>query len=312
MDLLHEALQRLGAERIVRTSEGYEALCPFCHATGKRTFRIAFKSTKRGKNRGRPGAWKCHKPSCQAAEGGYIHDLVMKAFRLDWHGACALVERRGMAHHLSEGVGEEYEEEEIDESRVYPYIGKPCPYLTETRGLEQQDLDYFRIGYNERQDLVVIPNYSVENELVGLTTRHARPKGMYIHSEFKKSHHLYGLCEAVRDGLTQAALTEGHLDAPGLRPHVEEDIACVSQLGSSLSAEQAALLVKHGFEEVILVYDNDAAGFMATLAGIDQLRNAGLVDIHVALYNAADPGSLSVSHGEITDIITSSRWLSSV
>lgn len=299
-DFIYDCLRRIGAHDIRPTSEGFEAVCPYhSSSSGKRSFRVALESSKRG-TAGKPGAWKCHHAACEASRGGYLPALVMRAYRVSWEEAKQIAAQHG---DFSTRRAPEEIEDRPEPSQLYPYVGVECPYLLE-RGFAQEDLDRHEIGYNAMKNEVVIPTFDTSGQLVGLTTRPAQPKGRYNHSKFKKSEHVWGL-HLHRRG-EPITITEGQLDPIGLRPHWDDCI--VAQMGSSLSERQAELIAERT-DVVYLCYDNDEAGVLATFGAIETLREQGLTDIYILEYNGSDPADLTRQGGEITRIERSGRWI---
>jgi len=297
LSLILECLERLGAQDIRETPEGYECQCPF-HRGSKRNFRVAHTSTKVGKNFGRPGAWRCHMESCRGHQGGYLESLVMEAFHVPFNEAAGMVKERGTFYRRIE----EPPQDDVNPAEVYPYIGVPCPYLLE-RGFLQHDLDRYRIGYKKATDEIIIPTFDEYGNLVGITRRKARPGQIYYHSRFKKSSYVWGLDLVEGSCLT---ITEGQLDPVGLAPHW--DAPGVAQMGSSLSQRQAELICER-VETVYLAFDNDSAGVMATFTAIERLRAEGLTDLYILTYTASDPGALTREGGEVTNVQRSNRWI---
>ncbi|MDE0044189.1 MAG: DNA primase, partial [Candidatus Poribacteria bacterium] len=87
---------------------------------------------------------------------------------------------------------------------------------------------------------------------------------------YDKSKTLYNLYQARQEiqKTGRALLVEGYLDALMLHQAGIKNV--VASLGTSLSASHASLL-KRFSEEVVIVYDGDAAGLQATLRGLHLL-----------------------------------------
>ena len=92
---------------------------------------------------------------------------------------------------------------------------------------------------------------------------------------YDKSKTLYNLYPARSEiqKTGTALLVEGYLDALMLHQAGIKNV--VASLGTSLSASHASLL-KRFAEEVVIVYDGDAAGFQATLRGLHLLVKEAL------------------------------------
>ncbi|MDO4246501.1 MAG: DNA primase [Deinococcus sp.] len=91
---------------------------------------------------------------------------------------------------------------------------------------------------------------------------------------FKKGELLYGLDKA-RLGLSSGAelvVVEGYMDVIAMHQH--GFTGAVASLGTALTAEHATLLERLGAQSIVLMFDQDAAGLKATLAGLDQVIGA--------------------------------------
>lgn len=113
---------------------------------------------------------------------------------------------------------------------------------------------------------------------------------------FQKRRTLYGLHtakQAMRRA-ERAIIVEGYLDAMRLAlAGIEEAVA---PLGTALTEEQAALLMRYA-QEVYLLYDSDEAGQKATFrSGHELLRTKATVRV-VSLPDGEDPDSFVRTHG---------------
>ncbi len=129
---------------------------------------------------------------------------------------------------------------------------------------------------------------------------------------YKKSRVLYGLFEG-RDQLKQtkrAILVEGYFDV--LRCFEAGYECAVAPCGTALTPDQATLLARY-VEEVVVLFDGDAAGVNAALKAVGILAAAGLSVSAVTIPGGADPDDYIRDHGkdaftellkEATDFIT--------
>lgn len=144
--------------------------------------------------------------------------------------------------------------------------------------------------------------HDAQGRIIGFAGRilgEGEPK--YVNSPesplFTKGHHLYGLF-AGKDAIVKnrfAILVEGYMDCIALFEHGIAN--CVASMGTSLTREQAGLLKRYT-DRVILCYDADQAGQMATARSMAILYERGLrVDI-VALPPPYDPDSFLRERGK--------------
>ncbi len=129
-------------------------------------------------------------------------------------------------------------------------------------------------GYYDRfRNRIVFPIFDLKSRVVGFGARvldDSLPK--YINSPetpvYTKGRNLYGLNlskDSIRDS-DSAVVVEGYLDC--LLPYQAGLKNIVASLGTALTLEQARLLKRYA-GNVVMIYDPDAAGEMATLRSLD-------------------------------------------
>ncbi len=155
--------------------------------------------------------------------------------------------------------------------------------------------DYFR-------NRLMFPIINHRGDTVGFGGRilgEGEPK--YLNSPetvlFTKSHILYGLnfAGAAIRKTGRAVLLEGYMDVIGC--HQAGVDYAVAPLGTSLT-EQHARLLKRYTENVILLFDPDAAGIKAALRGSLVLINQGLFVKIASLPDGLDPDEFIIRDGK--------------
>ncbi|MFZ4507442.1 MAG: DNA primase [Fimbriimonas sp.] len=155
--------------------------------------------------------------------------------------------------------------------------------------------------YDKFRGRLIFPIRDERGELVAFGGRlldQGHPK--YINSSdtplYRKSRVLYGM-HVARERMSKvrtAVLVEGYLDV--IACHSAGVNTAVASLGTALSEEHAKLL-KRWVDEVVILYDADAAGQKAAERAIDILKAEGL-RTRVALMPAGeDPDTLLRSQG---------------
>ncbi len=149
--------------------------------------------------------------------------------------------------------------------------------------------------YDRFRDRVIFPIYDLAGQPIAFGGRAFEGEPKYLNSPktalFDKGRHLYGLSWA-RDALRErhtAILVEGYTDVLSL--HRAGVTHAVGSMGTALTQKQADLLARFA-EEVVIVYDRDAAGGAASLRGMQILRNSGLSVRIATLPEGDDPDSL--------------------
>lgn len=149
-------------------------------------------------------------------------------------------------------------------------------------------------GYYDRfRSRLIFPIFDIKSRVLGFGARvldNSLPK--YINSPetpvYVKGKNLYGLNfakDAIRDN-DSVVIVEGYLDF--LMPYQEGVKNIVASLGTALTTEQVRLLKRYT-HNVVMVYDPDTAGELATLRSLDIFVEEGLNVKVVSLPQGFDP-----------------------
>jgi DNA primase len=156
------------------------------------------------------------------------------------------------------------------------------------KGKENSYYDLFR-------NRIIFPIFDVRNRIIGFGARvmdDSMPK--YINSPetavYKKGQHLYGLNFAKADIKERnfAIITEGYLDV--ITCHQYGVNNAIASLGTALTTEQIRLLKRYT-HNVVMLYDADKAGEMASLRGLDLLLEEDINVKIATLEKDHDPDS---------------------
>jgi len=156
------------------------------------------------------------------------------------------------------------------------------------KGKEGSCYDLFR-------NRVVFPICDVRDRIIGFGARvldDSLPK--YINSPetavYKKGLHLYGLnfAKAAIKDKNFAIITEGYLDV--ITSHKYGVGNVIASLGTALTTEQIRLLKRYA-HNVVILYDADQAGELASLRGLDLFLEEGMNVRIVTLAEGHDPDS---------------------
>lgn len=141
---------------------------------------------------------------------------------------------------------------------------------------------------NERSDLIAYAGRSIGGE----EPRYRFPAG------FHKSQVLFNLNRARYSGGRTVVVVEGFFDA--MKVHQAGFRNVVGLMGSSLSADQSALMEKH-FRRAVLMLDGDPAGERAATAISERLSSRMKVDV-VSLRPGQQPDQLTA--GELRGLLS--------
>jgi len=248
-------------------------------------------------------AWSCQSASCIAARsgrvGGNVFDFVAEMERCSIREAALRLQ-----HSLTENqppratsMNEEpvrYTRENRPLSFTLRSIDHQHPYVA-SRGLSEHTARYFGVGYYDGNGFlrgrVVIPIHNEHGELVAYSGRaidQTKPK-YRLPAGFRKSHLLFNLHRAIREGGRALIIVEGFFDTFKIHQSGHHNVAAL--MGSRLSDRQASLIGTY-FDEVILMLDADEAGKAATATAGTALSSILEVQI-VQLASGTQPDELA-------------------
>lgn len=155
--------------------------------------------------------------------------------------------------------------------------------------------------YDRFRNRVMFPVFDYQGKVIGFGGRvldDSRPK--YLNSPetlvFQKGTNLYGLNFALKHNMSERyfVIVEGYMDLISLHQYGITNV--VASLGTALTINQARLLKRYA-DKVVISYDADLAGQMATLRGLEILRTAGF-DVRVlSIPQGKDPDEYVRSNG---------------
>jgi DNA primase len=282
-------LRRVGADQ-------FRGKCPLpAHSSTKSNDSFSVSFTR--------NVWSCQSASCIAARsgrvGGTVFDFVAEMERCSIREA-ALHLQHSLAESESPRAASRYEEpvpstlENRPLSFILRNVDHQHPYVR-SRGLSEHTARYFGVGYYDGNGFlrgrVVIPIHNEHGELVAYSGRaidQTEPK-YRLPAGFRKSHLLFNLHRAIRNGDRTLILVEGYFDTFKVHQAGHHNVAAL--MGSNLSNRQADLIGTY-FDQVILMLDADQAGKAATTAATTALSSNLPVQI-VELASATQPDQLA-------------------
>ena len=130
--------------------------------------------------------------------------------------------------------------------------------------------------YDRFRNRLILPVIDVRGEVVGFGSRIIAGDGAkYVNTPetlaYSKRRVLYGLNLAKKTKRPNIILCEGNLDVVTL--HQAGFDNAVASMGTALTVEQTRLLSRYT-KELVLCYDNDSAGQMATKRALELLHNS--------------------------------------
>ena len=153
--------------------------------------------------------------------------------------------------------------------------------------------------YDRFRNRLMFPIIDVRGNVIGFGGRvmdDSTPK--YLNSPetliFNKRKNLFALNLAKKSKQGYLILVEGYMDAVALHQYGFD--CAVASLGTSLTEEHAALLSRYT-DQVVLIYDGDAAGQDATRRAIPLLERSGLQVKVLRMRGAKDPDEFLKKYG---------------
>lgn len=156
--------------------------------------------------------------------------------------------------------------------------------------------------YDRFRNRLIFPVQDHRGRVIGFGARvldDSKPK--YLNSPetpvFHKGTNLYGIYQLLKDNKKEdyVIICEGYMDCIAL--HQGGITNAVAALGTALTEYQARLLKRY-FKKVIVSFDADEAGRLATLRGLDILSKEGLEVKILKIPDGKDPDDFIKSHGE--------------
>ena len=249
------ALPILNVEIVSDTSTDFLCLCPFHNNRSTPSFAISHNK----------GLYVCYNPSCNAA--GTILDLVKSLSQrndfeaLRFIGTMKKESEVGFDDELANLLEEkpdfvEFSKDTLDklsEDRLNNV--EACNYFL-SRGINHESMDYFDLGYSEKQRMVTVPVHSPDGIPVGIVGRSIEGKSFKNSSNLPRNKTMFNLHRAKRAGGT-IIVTESSFDA--IRVHQAGFPGAVATLGGSLSEDNLENLNKYS-SKIIIMTDSDEAG----------------------------------------------------
>lgn len=185
------------------------------------------------------------------------------------------------------------------------------PYLTEERGLSEEVICRYQIGYDEKENKIVVPHYW-QGKLVGWQKRkmnsshyYRKPgyeiEAKYVDSpEFPKKLTFYNFDEVQKRNETTVVVVESALSV--LKAETWKETNVISPFSASCSVEQMNLLAQ--FERIVIFMDDDIAGWRGAL----RLGRAMHRTVHVLVVTAPHKDPDDMTHEEYLHFVNHSVY----
>jgi DNA primase len=243
-------LRGLGLNIFSETYNDFLCLCPF-HGN-RHTPSFSVSHTK--------GLYLCFNPSCDAS--GTIVELVKQISHRNDYEALRFIQSVkndasiSFEDELASILDEKPEfvpfpKDKLD--KMYEDVGDRAREYLHGRGITNELIDYFHLGYSEKQDMVIVPVHSPDGIPVGLVGRGIQDKTFKNSRNLPRSKTMFNLNRAKKYGGT-VVVCESSFDA--IRIHGAGFPNVIATLGGYISKDNLANLNRY-FNQIIIMTDFD-------------------------------------------------------
>lgn len=234
------------------TYNDFLCLCPF-HGN-RHTPSFSVSHTK--------GLYLCFNPSCDAS--GTILELVKEiSHRNDYEAlrfiqSCRQESEQSFDDELASILEdkpefEAFPQDKLDEMHSSILTNHIAQQYLSDRGITMDSIEHFKLGYSDRQSMIIVPVHSPDGLPVGLVGRGIYEKTFKNSRNLPRSKTLFNLHRAKRHG-GRVIVCESSFDA--IRIHQAGYPNVVATLGGYISKENLANLDRY-FNSIVIMTDFD-------------------------------------------------------
>ena len=260
-------LKSIGLEITGETSNDFLCYCPFHSNRHTSSFSVSREK----------GAFICFNPAC--GEAGTLQELVKRVANKTEFEAMRYISAKEseVLENFDELLAESLEEKPVFQEFSVDTLKKLYTELVstkegkdyfESRGINQESMVHFDLGYSKNMDMVTVPVHSPDGTPIGLVGRSIKGKSFKNSTNLPKSKTLFNIHRAKKIG-DHVIIVESSFDA--IRVHQAGFPNVVATLGGFLSTEQHNLLNRH-FNKITIMTDNDLAGRELGYSIVNKLR----------------------------------------
>jgi DNA primase len=268
---VREVLEGIGIKVHHASQTDYFCYCPFHSNTHTPSFAIS-KNT---------GAYICYNPSCDARGG--LEDLIIQKGSMGQFEAMRFL--RLLQKNRPDTFDKDLEDLFEDKPEFVEFsqdilnnlnndlnksdIGKQ--YFM-SRGIDNESIDYFQLGYSEKQRMVTVPLHSPSGLPVGIIGRSIEGKSFKNSDNLPRSLTMFNIHRAKKISPT-IIVCESSFDA--IRIHQAGYPNVVATLGGGISKHNVQNLNKYS-SSIIIATDADEAGRKLGMDIVGKLPNKNI------------------------------------
>jgi DNA primase len=260
-------LKSIGLEIVGETGNDFLCYCPFHSNRHTSSFSVSREK----------GAFICFNPSC--GEAGTLQELVKRVMNKNEFEAMRFIasQEAESLENFDSVLAEAMEEKPVFQEFPADTLKKLYSELVSTkegveyfnsRGITQQGITDFGLGYSKNMGMVTVPVHSPDGMAIGIVGRSIEGKSFKNSTNLPKSKTLFNIHRAKKIG-DHVIVVESSFDA--IRVHQAGFPNVVATLGGFLSTEQQNLLNRH-FNKITIMTDADLAGRELGKSIVNKLR----------------------------------------
>lgn len=228
------------------------------------------------------GAWLCFNPSC--GETGSIIELVKRVLHKNDFEAMRYVYSKetetleNFDDLLNDVLKDKPDFEEFPQDildKLYNDLinSNAARYYLESRGINKESINYFKLGYSSNMNMVITPVHSPDGMPIGLVGRSIESKTFKNSTNLPKNKTLFNIHRAKKVG-DHVIIVESNFDA--IKIHQAGFPNVVATLGGHISIENINLINRY-FNKVTLMTDSDIAGRELANSISSRLKNKDIL-----------------------------------
>lgn len=246
-------VRQLGLQVVSETSNDFLCLCPFHGNRHTPSFSVSHQK----------GLYLCFNPSCEAR--GTIVELVKNLTKRNEFEALRFImsaqqeAANNFEDELSEILDDKPEFTDFDQNvldRLHDQMDERGRAYLNGRGINDESIEHFKLGYSASQDMVIVPVHSPDGIPVGLVGRSVEGKSFKNSTGLPRNKTMFNIHRARRTSST-VIVVESSFDA--IRVHQAGYPNVIATLGGSMSKINLEN-INRNFTKVIVMTDADQAG----------------------------------------------------
>jgi DNA primase len=281
-------------EIVSETGTDFLCLCPFHHNVDSPAFAVSYSK----------GLYICYNQNCNSS--GTVLELVkLLTDRNDFEALRFISQNKqseseAFEDGLKDLLDEKPEFVEFPQTTLDNLLAcrlnnaEACDYFL-SRNINNEAMDYFSLGYSEKQGMVTVPLHSPDGIPVGIIGRSIKGKSFKNSVNLPRNKTMFNLHRAKREGGT-IIIVESSFDA--IRLWQAGYPNAVATLGGSISDINIQNLNKYA-STIIIMTDNDAAGRALGNTIANKLKNKNVLWAKYD-YNSIYP-HMAKDVGDLTD-----------